>query len=85
MSDETVSRTLAAAAARAVAASPSGSSSRCMAKGAMPSGIATVVPSSVVASEISLTSTSIRGRKRQRPYAATFARSETSSPAPPSK
>ena len=78
-------RTFAAAAARAVAHSPSGCSSRCMANGAIPSGIETGVPSTVVAVEISLTSTSVRGRKRQRPYAAVFARSVTSSPAPPSK
>ena len=74
-----------AAAARAVASSPSGSSSPCIANGAIPSGDATGVPSSVVAAVTVLTSTSIRGRSCQRSYAATLPRSVTSSPAPPSK
>ena len=42
-------------------------------------------PDRRVSRESSPTSTSIRGRNRQRPNAAAFARSETSSPAPPSK
>ena len=66
VSVETAMRTPAAAAARAVATSPSGSIRRCIANGAIPSGIVTGVPSSVVAVVTSLTSTSIRGRNRQR-------------------
>ena len=73
------------AAARAVATSPSGSISRCIANGATPSGEDTCVPSSVVAVLTAPTSTSMRGRNRQREYEATFARRVTSSPAPPSK
>ena len=85
VSVETHMRAPAFAAARAVATSPSGSISRCIAKGATPSGEETGVPSRVVAVLTSATSTSMRGRKRQREYEARFARSVTSSPAPPSK
>ena len=74
-----------AVAARAVATSPSGSSSRCIANGATRTGSDTGVPSKVVAADAPPTSTSTRGRKRQRPKAARLARSVTSSPAPPSK
>ncbi len=82
---ETQKSVPAAAAARAVASSPSAASIPCIANGATSSGIETGVPSTVVAVVISDTSTSIRGRNRQRPYAAAFARSVTSSPAPPAK
>ncbi|HZT85678.1 MAG TPA: hypothetical protein VE984_09700 [Gaiellaceae bacterium] len=85
MSVGTVTSAPAAAAARPVASSASGSSSRCIANGAIPSGIETGVPSSVVSSRTSPTSTSIRGRSCQRLNAATFSRSVTSSSDPPSK
>ena len=75
----------AAAAARAMPASPSGWAMRWNATGATSSGIETSVPSTDVAVVASLTSTSARGRSRQRPYASTFSRSVRSSPAPPAK
>ncbi len=75
----------AAAAARAMPTSPSGWARRWNATGATSSGIDTVVPSTVVAVVGSETSTSTRGRSRQRPKASTFSRSVRSSPAPPAK
>ena len=75
----------AAAAARAIATSPSGSTRRWKATGATSSGIETSVPSTVVAVLTSQTSTSIRGRSRRRAKAATLSRSVRSSPAPPAK
>ena len=56
----------AAAAARAIAGSPSGWAIRWNATGATSSGIDTSVPSTVVAVVASLTSTSARGRSCQR-------------------
>ena len=52
----------AAAAARAIPHSPSGCAIFCNATGATITGIAISVPSTVVDVEISLTSTSTRGR-----------------------
>ena len=75
----------AAAQARAVASSPSGVSSVCSAVGATRIGIDTRVPRSSVSAETAATSVSTRGRSCQREKAAVFARSVTSSPAPPAK
>ena len=75
----------AAATARAMAGSPSGSASRWNAVGATSTGKATSVPRTVVAAETSPTSTRTRGRNSQRAKASTFARNVRSSPAPPAK
>src|SRR5436190_795916 len=75
----------AAAAARAVAASPSGCAIRWNASGAIRIGSDTSVPSTVVAVEIDETSTSTRGRSLRRLNAARFSSSVTSSPEPPAK
>jgi hypothetical protein len=75
----------AAAAARAVAASPSGWHMRWKAVGATSSGIDTGVPRTVVRVVVVLTSTSMRGRSCQRANASTLSRSVRSSPAPPAK
>jgi hypothetical protein len=72
-----------AAAARAVDSSASGSASRWNAVGATSTGSATSVPSTVVAVETVLMSTSTRGRSSQRAKATRFSRSVCSSPAPP--
>ena len=75
----------AAAAAPAIASSPSGWTRRWKATGATSSGIETPVPSTVVAAVTSETSTRTRGRRRQCANAATLASSVRSSPAPPAK
>jgi hypothetical protein len=75
----------AAAAARAVPASPSGWAMRWKATGATRSGIETRVPSTVVSVDTSVTSQRTRGRRRQRANASTFQRSVRSSSAPPAK
>jgi hypothetical protein len=72
----------AAAAARAVASSPSGCAIRCDAIGATMSGRAIGWPSTVVASETCETSTSIRGTSHQRAQAARLPRNVSSSRAP---
>ena len=74
-----------AAAARAIATSPSGSTSRCNATGATRKGIETSVPRTVVDALTEPTSTSTRGRSRRRANAATLSRSVRSSAAPPAK
>ena len=73
------------ATARAVASSPSGWASRCIASGAITTGSAISVPSTVVAVETWPTSTSTRGRSLRCSNAATLSRRVTSSPAPPAK
>ena len=75
----------AAAAPRAMAFSPSGWARPWNATGATSTGKATSVPSTVVAVVLVETSTSMRGRRTQRPNAATFSRSVHSSFAPPAK
>jgi hypothetical protein len=75
----------AAAAARAVAGSPSGWHIFWIAVGATSSGIDTSVPSTFVAVETLLTSTSMRGRSFRRLNAATFSARVSSSHAPPAK
>ena len=73
----------AAAAARAVAVSPSGWQSFCIATGATTIGAETGVPRTVVLVSMLSTSTRTRGRSFQRPKAAMLSRSVASSPAPP--
>jgi len=73
----------AAVAARAVATSPSGSRRPCSANGAMPMGIATRRPRTVVERSRALVSTRTRGMKRQRAKASVFSRIVRSSPDPP--
>jgi hypothetical protein len=75
----------AAAAARAVAHSPSRSYSCWYATGATTTGSSMGVPSTVVAVETSETSQRTRGRNVQRSKAARFARSVHSSPEPPAR
>jgi hypothetical protein len=75
----------AAAAARAVARSPSGWAIPWSATGAISTGIEISVPRTVVAVEQPRTSTSTRGRSFRRSNAATLSRRVTSSPAPPAK
>jgi len=72
-----------AAAPRAVAASPPGWASPCMAVGATATGELTGVSSSVVAVSTSATPASTCGWSCQWPQAATFASSRRSSSAPP--
>ena len=72
-----------AAAARAIATSPSGCATRWNATGATISGIDSDSPSTVVWVVQPATSTSTRGRSCQRRYASTFQRRVSSSPAPP--
>ena len=72
----------AAAAARAVASSPSGWASFCEAIGATITGRAIGWPRIVVASETVDTSTSMRGTSHQRPHAARLPRNVCSSRAP---
>jgi hypothetical protein len=74
-----------AAAARAVAASPSSWHILWIAVGATSNGIETSVPSTVVAADTLLTSTSMRGRSFSRENASTFSWSVRSSHAPPAK
>ena len=69
----------AAAAARAIATSPSGCATRWKATGATSTGSATSCPSTVVAVEASATSTRTRGRRCQRRKAATLSASVSSS------
>ena len=73
----------AARAARAIPISPSGWPPRCSASGATSSGIEIACPSTVVAVLQLATSTRTRGRRYQRPKAATLSRSVVSSAAPP--
>ena len=73
----------AAAAARAIASSPSGCTVRWKAVGATNRGIELFVPSTVVSVVTCETSTSIRGRRIQRSNAVRFSRSVHSSFAPP--
>jgi len=71
-----------AAAARAVAHSPSGCASRWNAVGATSTGIDTGVPNAVVASAHDPTSTRHFGRSRIRRHAASLSPNVTSSSAP---
>ncbi len=73
----------AAAAARAIPASPSSCASFWIAVGATSSGIETLVPSTVVAALTVETSTSTRGRSFSARHASTLPVSASSSPAPP--
>jgi len=72
----------AAAAARAVASSPSGCAIRCDAIGATMTGRAIGWPRIVVASDTCETSINIRGTSHQRPQAARLPRNVCSSRAP---
>ncbi len=72
-----------AAAARATASSPSGSSIDCNPIGASATGAGIRVLSTVTARSRAETSRSIRGTIRQRRNASRFARTVVSRPAPP--
>ena len=80
---ESVNGIPAAAAARAVAISPSGWASPWTAIGAIATGMAVGAPRSVVEGSIPVTSTRTRGRRRRRRQAASFSARVTSSQAPP--
>ena len=75
--------TPAAAAARAVASSPSGCMSPCAATGAIATGMLAAAPSSVVAAVTPETSIRTRGRSVRRRHAARLSASVSSSQAPP--
>jgi hypothetical protein len=73
----------AAAAARAVAGSPSGCTRPWVAVGAIATGSEIGTPRSVVAVVTSATSTRTRGRSVRRRHAASFSATESSSHEPP--